>query len=397
MTETIEALVVIEEGADKGLVEATLPAGGRVAPMAFVEGLVEGERAIREEPADLMIVACRGATEGVVELIERSRAERPDWPIVVLSADAPDFFVQVVLEAGADDVVKLPETPERALFAIDKAIARHRGRATAARQDAAPMVCVLGPKGGAGKTVTASNLVVDLAAAGRRAVAVDLDLQFGDLGLSLGLAPERTIYDLATSGGGLDAEKLDAYLVIHESGAKVLLAPTRPDQAAAISIELLREVFTLLRFSHEIVIVDTPPDFTPEVIAAVDVSSHVCMVGSMDSLSLKNTKLGLATLELMDYDPDQITLVLNRADSDVGLTATDVEAVTGRRAEVLVPSARDVPRSLNEGVPIVLGHQRSPVAAALRQLTGIYTPDEAGPSGDHQAPRRRRFRLGRSR
>jgi pilus assembly protein CpaE len=396
MTGTIEALVVIEEGADTGLVEAALPPGGRVAPSAFVEGLAEAERAIGERSSELLIVACGGAAEGVAELIGRARAERPERPIVALAAAAPDYFVQAILEAGADDVVKLPETPERTLFAIDKAIARHRGRAAAARLDAAPMVCVLGPKGGTGKTVTASNLAVGLAGTGRRTVAVDLDLQFGDMGLALGLTPQRTIYDLATSGGALDAEKLDAYLATHDSGARVLLAPIRPDQAAAVSIELLREVFALLRSRHDIVIVDTPPDFTPAVIAAVDASSHVCMVGNMDSLSLKNTKLGLATLDLMDYDPERIVLVLNRADSDVGLTPADVESVTGRRAAVLIPSDRDVPRSLNEGVPILLGSQRSPVAAALRGLTEIYLPNEASANGASPAGRRRLSRLRRS-
>jgi pilus assembly protein CpaE len=390
MTGTIDALVVVEDGADPGLADAAFPPGGSVAPTARVEGLAAGERAVREQPADLTVVVCGGEAGGVAELIRLARAERPERPIVALAADAPDLLVQAVFEAGADDVIRLPETPERILFALEKAIARHRGREAGARAAGAPMVCMLGPKGGTGKTVTASNLLVDLARAGRRAVGVDLDLQFGDLALALGLRPEPTLYDLAVSGGALDAGKLDAYLVTHPSGARALLAPARPDQAAAVSSDLLREVFALLRAHHDVVVVDTPPDFTPEAIAAIDASSHVCMVGNMDSLSLKNTKLGLETLELMDYDPTRITLVLNRADSDVGLTAADVETVTGRGAEVLVPSDRDVPRSLNEGVPIVIGHERSPVAAAMRQLTSIYLPGEARANG-HRFPSRRRL------
>ena len=44
---------------------------------------------------------------------------------------------------------------------------------------------------------------------------VDLDLQFGDVGLALGLKPERTIYDLAVSGGSLDGDKIDSFLAEH--------------------------------------------------------------------------------------------------------------------------------------------------------------------------------------
>jgi pilus assembly protein CpaE len=224
-------------------------------------------------------------------------------------------------------------------------------------------------------------------------VIVDLDLQFGDVGLALGIQPGKTIYDLTQSGGALDAEKLDAYLATHESGVRALLAPVRPDQASAISGEFMREVYGLLRGTHDIVVVDTPPDFTPEVIGAIDVSSHICMVANMDSLSVKNTKLGLDTLELMGVDPQAVTLVLNRADSKVGLTPADVEEIIGRRPDVLVPSDRGVPRSLNEGSPIVLGQPRSAVTAALRELPAFYVPNGTGQNGNG----RRRLRLRRRR
>ena len=104
---------------------------------------------------------------------------------------------------------------------------------------------MLGPKGGSGKTLVSANLGVALAEAGQRVAIVDLDLQFGDVALCLGLAPERTFYDLALAGGTLDAQKLDAYLMTHSSGLRVLLAPTRPDQASAVSVELIRDVYAL--------------------------------------------------------------------------------------------------------------------------------------------------------
>ena len=110
-------------------------------------------------------------------------------------------------------------------------------------------------------------------------------------------------------------------------------------------------MFTALRASADYVIVDTPPGFTPEVIAAIDLSTNVCIVGVLDSLSLKNTKLGLETLELMGYDPGRIALVLNRADTRVGITHEDVEAIIGRSPQVFVPSDRLIPVSVNDGVP----------------------------------------------
>ena len=132
------------------------------------------------------------------------------------------------------------------------------------------MIAVLGPKGGTGKTLTSCNLAVALAEAGSRTVIVDIDLQFGDVGLALGLRPEKTIFDVATAGGTLDADKVDSYLIEHPSGVRALLAPTRPDQAAAITTSFLRQLFEILRTNYEFVIVDTPPAFSPEVITAID-------------------------------------------------------------------------------------------------------------------------------
>jgi pilus assembly protein CpaE len=119
------------------------------------------------------------------------------------------------------------------------------------------------------------------------------------------------------------------------------------------------------------VVVDTAPGFSPEVIASIDSSTHVCMVGTLDSLSLKNTKLGLETLELMGYSPDHIAFVLNRADSRVGISRDDVRTIVGRAPDVLVPSDRQIAVSVNEGRPVV-SSERSEAAKAFERLARLY-------------------------
>jgi pilus assembly protein CpaE len=368
----IRTLVALDEGVDRELVQASLPTGSDIHLVGMVDGLEDSWNTLQETPTDLLVVACGGYSDRALFLIDGAVKQRPERPVVVLGHDAPAGFVRRVFESGADDIVMLPTSPEEVQFAFEKAVARKQGAAVATGAALSPMICVLGPKGGAGKTLVSANLAVSLANAGHKVAVVDLDLQFGDVGLALGLHPDKTIYDLAKSGGSLDADKMEGYLAQHESGARVLLAPTRPDHAGVITTEFLRDVYAVLRASHDYVIVDTPPGFTPEVIAATDSSSHICMVGVLDALSLKNTKLGLETLDLMGYDEDRITLVLNRADSRVGITPDDVRMVMGRKPDVLVPSDRDIPRAVNEGVPIVLLKNRSEAARAFRTLAEGY-------------------------
>jgi pilus assembly protein CpaE len=393
MERAITALVAVEEGVDEHVVRSLLAETKTLELAGVASGLENAWSALAERPTDVVVLACRPESEQALWFLREAAKSYGERPLLVLSPPSANGFVRHAFEAGAEDLVVLhagddPQTIAAQLqFAAEKAVARRSGSPTTA-QSLASLICVLGPKGGIGKTLTSANLGVALAAAGQRVAIVDLDLQFGDVGLSLGLEPQRTIYDLIKSGGSLDAEKVEAYLTPHGSGARVLMAPVRPDQASAVTIEFLRDVYTHLRARHDFIVVDTPPGFTPEVIASIDSSTHIVMVGMLDSLSLKNSKLGLQTLSLMGYDQSRIRLLLNRADTNVGVTPDDVAAVLGRRPDVLVPSNREVVRSINEGSPVVLSRPRSDAARAYRTLASLYI---GGP-----AERKSRLRLRRA-
>ena len=384
MSGAIRTLIAVDEDADRGMVQAALPTtAADIQLVGVVDGLEESWATLQETATDLLVVACAGHSDRVLFLIDGAVKQQSDRPVVLLLTGPANGFVRRAFEAGADDILTLPATPADITFALQKAMARKQGAAVATGIATSPMIVVLGPKGGTGKTVTSANLATSLASGGRKVAIVDLDLQFGDIGLSLGLSPEKTVYDLAKAGGSIDGEKLDGYLASHESGVHVLMAPTRPDHAGMIGTEFLRDVYTALRSTHEFVIVDTPPGFTPEVIASIDSSSHVCVVGTLDSLSLKNTKLGLDTLGLMGYPADRTRIVLNRADSRVGITQDDVVAVLGKVPDVMVPSDREIARSVNEGTPIVLSKERSEAAAAFRQLAAYYDPTSPAARNGH--------------
>jgi pilus assembly protein CpaE len=382
MNQSIRTLIALDEGVDRDSVQSALPVEAHIHIVGVVDGLEESWSTLQETPTDLLVVACNGYSDRTLFLVDGAVKQRPDRPVLVMSSAPSNGFVKRVFEAGADDFLTLPQSPSEVTFAMEKAVARKQGAAAATGVALSPMICILGPKGGTGKTLTSCNLAVSLAETGHRVAIVDLDLQFGDVGLALGLAPDRTIFELAKAGGSMDGEKVDGYLAKHESGVAVLMAPTRPDHAGVITTEFLREVYAALRSTHDYLIVDTPPGFTPEVIASIDSSSHICMVGMLDSLSLKNTKLGLETLELMGYDKDRTRLVLNRADSRVGITREDVVSIVGREPDVMVPSDREVPRSINEGTPIVRAKSKSDAAKAFRHLAQLYVqPDMAKRNG----------------
>jgi pilus assembly protein CpaE len=378
MSDTIRALVAFSDLYDRAAVEAAFAADPTLDVIGYGDELDEGWNTFFEQKSDVVVVACGELDDKTAHLVDRAVKHRPERPVVVATHGSQNGSLRRAFEAGADDVLTYPISPDALRFSLEKVLAKRRGTAQSGIP-VAPLVCILGPKGGTGKTLASTNLAVALARRDLRVVLVDLDLQFGDIGLALGLTPERTVYDLAKAGPPYDHDKLERHLMRHSSGVKVLVGPTRPDHASAVTMDLLRDVYASLRTMCDIVIVDTPPGFTPEVIATIDISTSVCIVGMLDSLSLKNTKLGLETLDLMGYPPENVALVLNRADSRVGITHDDVAAIIARTPDVLVPSDREIPRSVNEGTPIVASRERSEAAKAFQKLADMYTkssPDE---------------------
>ncbi len=388
MSRLPRTLVAVDSGLDVDAVAGSLPEGEAVNVVGVYGDVDEARLKLDQVPFDVLVVASSGHSERTLLLVDAARKLQPERTVLVLSEGSTNGYVRRLLESGADDILMLPQNREQVSFAIKKLLARRdTGGIGSEGPDRGRLIVVLGPKGGTGKTLTATNLAVALADADHRVAIVDLDLQFGDVGLTLGLSPETTMYQLAMSGArNLDLGALDHFLSKHDSGVHALLAPIRPDQASAISTELIRDVFSLLRSTYEFVIVDTPPGFTPEVIASIDMSTDIIMVGMLDSLSLKNTKLGLETLDLMGYEKENLRLLLNRARSRVGISESDVAIVLGSQPDILVPSDREIPRAVNEGVPIVLSAPKSEAAAAFRELASLYTPMPATATAE---PRRR--------
>jgi len=371
----VKALLAVEPGVDVESVQDSLPGDEEFNVVAVVSGAEDALNWLRNGVADLLLVACAGYSDRALLLLDAVARQNPDLNVMVLGHGSPNGFLRRAFEAGADDIVLLPATPDQVRFEVHKLLARKQGAASPILNEHSRLVCVLGPKGGTGKTLTSTNLAVSLAQRGERVALIDLDLQFGDVALCLGLPPERTVYDLAQSPGALDIDKLQDFLAAHSSGVNTLIAPRRPDQASAVGAELLREIYSILRANYDWVVVDTPPGFTAEVITSIDNSTEIVMVGMLDSLSLKNTKLGLETLELMKYDPDRIFLLLNRAHSRVGISQSDVEAVLGRSPDVFIPSDREIPRTVNEGIPIVIARPQSEPSEAFARLANLLAGD----------------------
>ena len=298
--------------------------------------------------------------------------------------------LQRAMRAGLVDVVAIPDGMNELGDVVSRAAARisdaHEDVRTDLRRTDRPgkVIVVFGTKGGSGKSFVATNLAVMLArTAGGQVGLIDADLQFGDTAVMLQLSPEHTIADVVASMDPLEPVLSPAFFFRHEaSGLLVLPAPAEPALADQIAPRDVTRVVTLARSFCSHVIVDTPGYFTDVVLGLLDKADEILLVAGMDVPNIKNVKLGLNTMRLLDIPDSRIRLVLNRTKSKAKMEVGDVEKVLGRTADACIPSDIVVPRSINEGVPAVLSAPKSEVARSIESLAALVrAPDRRRAAG----------------
>jgi len=301
----------------------------------------------------------------------------PDVSVVLIRRQDSGELLRQALRFGVKDVLSSAsdETAVRTAAARALEIARTlRGRLSGGAptdagegRDPGKVVTVFSSKGGCGKTFLSTNLAVALSRGGAEVALVDLDLHFGDVAIMLHLFPSHTIYD-AVQNPSLDAMSLKSFLTHHDAGIWALVAPTEPTVADSINPATVGNVLKLLRSAFDYVVIDTPPAFSEPVLAAFDESDWLVMLATLDVPSIKNLKLTLQTMELLHFPRSRIRVVVNRADSKVGLRMPDVEKLLRSPVDTTIPSSRSVPLSVNKGSPIMLEEPKGPVAEAVRRV-----------------------------
>ena len=308
----------------------------------------------------------------LAQIREHTRA-----PVILLASGESSALLEDALEADVADVLLLPQMTENIVFAIRKA--SHSGRKAQGRPGRrGRIVTVFSPKGGTGKTVIATNTAAAVAKhEGKKALLLDLDLQFGDAAIMLGIEPEKTIYDLVVAPGELDTEKLAGYVTRHVSGLDILPAPLRPEDAELVTEAKLAQLLEVARESYDIIVVDTSPFFHGPMLATLDRTDELLLLCGLYVPTLKNVRLALQTLELLSFPPDRIRVVLNRANSKVGMKPGEVEGALDVKVRFEIPSDRAVPLSVNRGNPAVLAEAKGDFARAIRTMAKTLAPAEA--------------------
>ena len=282
--------------------------------------------------------------------------------------------LQQALRAGARDAVVIggEASLHQSVDRVGELLAGAASRApasTATTRTGEPgrLISVFSTKGGVGKTCVAINVAASMARRSTEAVVlIDGDLQFGDVSVMLGLPPQNTVLDAAAAVQYGDLELVQTLASKDPvTGLLVLPAPLEPMATDALLPGEIVNICAAFQAIAGHVVIDLPSLFSDYVLALIEASDDVLLVGSMDIPSIKNLKIGMQTLNLQAIAGPKLKLVLNHANAKVKLDVKEIERVLGLSANFPVPDDISVPISVNAGRPVVVDEPKSPVSRAL--------------------------------
>ncbi len=332
-------------------------------------------------PIDVMVLSPEVKEPDALGLAEFVGRTAPGTAIVLVRDHTWNGLLPAAMRAGIRDVVDMTQGTDELRDAVERAIvwaASLRQVVGGARSDGQKttrghVVSVFSSKGGSGKTFLTTNLGTAIAElTGEDTAVVDLDVDMGDVFTYFGREPSSSITDLMALGEGASHEDIREVGV--EVAPRVWAFGAPPDPAAeAPAGEAVGKFLRTLRSDFTFVVVDASVDYSDSALVCFDLSDVICLVTALDVVGVKHLSKALDTLLTIGLPRERFRVVLNRADSKVGLDASDVERVMKISVDAMIPSSRLVPTSLNKGRPVVIDEPNSDISASIRHLAVRFT------------------------
>jgi pilus assembly protein CpaE len=227
-----------------------------------------------------------------------------------------------------------------------------------------PVVAVVSPKGGSGKTAVASNLA--LAFAERTpSVLVDLDMYSGDLEWAFGVQPAYRLHDVARRLREDSSTEMAGMFTSRGMNLSLLCSPDSHIAADGVLPTDMATITKRLVEIHRPVVLDTSPGMSDFTLDAIEAASRIVLVTTTDVASVQAARKLLDTMQALRLDTGRVALAVNRATSRTGLNVADVEHRLGYAATLKIPDSKHVAEGLNAGRPIVESHPESQISGDI--------------------------------
>lgn len=314
----------------------------------------DGLKKASSQPADVLLIGTRGRPEHELEFAERMFTVRSDITILLLCPALDNKTLNRAMESGIARVIDIDSGEQNIRTHIITAANRDQNRRTATQKIASydsKVVACYSPKGGVGKTTLAVNLAYALATMNKKIALIDLNLQFGEVGVFLDITKGDTIADMVEEHS-FELSTIKCYLIRHQSGIQVMLSSSSPEYADLIRPEHIDSILSVLRTEFDYVILDMGVTLNDCAIAALETSDTILLVVTEDIAALHDAKRSMKVLEVLNLQ-DKAKLVVNKE----GLSTISVKTIAGlldASPVLVIPfDLKSAMTAVNRGIPML--------------------------------------------
>jgi pilus assembly protein CpaE len=304
--------------------------------------------------------------EELAALLQRPAQERP--PLLVCGPLDELEGMRLAMQAGARDFLPEPVAPDELLAALGRMLMdAQSGQVTDGK-----LIAVMNAKGGSGATMLACNLAHQLSLRGGRTLLLDMDLQFGSVAHCLDVLPAHCHVEVLRQVEELDGVALRGFCshfspTLHVLGGRAGELFLSQD----VRLEQLETLLRLARSTYDWVVVDLPRQIDHLTGVTLEQADQIYIVVQQSLSHLKDgTRLTRILRDDLGVQANRLQVVVNRYNKASPVSLKDIaEALRCTDPQKLPNDYAVVSESQNTGVPLEVHTPRSPVTAALRELS----------------------------
>jgi pilus assembly protein CpaE len=257
------------------------------------------------------------------------------------------------------------------------------------------LTAVINAKGGSGASFIASNVAYILSKETDAKVAlVDLDLQFGAVGLNFDRVPKYTIMDALNATEDLDSVSLEAYMSKYNDNLSLLLpSPSDILLPGEINVSSLKGVLELLQINYSQIVIDLPRLIDPVSSMIMEQADQITLVIQQSLAQFRDGRRLVQILNKdLDIPLDRISIVANRYDPKNSLRIDDLKNLVNHdKVYIIANDFERVANASNLGVPLYESSTNSKIAHDLKELAKILGKVEFEGERKHLLSRFRTF------
>ena len=329
--------------------------------------------------ADVLVLDQSVCGDDLVAVVRRAGAAVPGACIVITAgAGASPRNLGLAIAAGARGFLLKPYSAQDLLALLREASLTERPETASSQRG--QLTAVYGPKGGVGTTTVATNLAVALAQAGGSVALVDLDLQFGDVGVLLNLRGVNSVAELV-GHTSLTKDVIRDTFLEHPTGVRVLLAPDDLTRAEALDPAQVADVLEQLRGMFDHVVCDLWSMYEELTRSVLKMADRAVLVTTPEVPALRDLQRVLVAGRDMRLD-ERALIVVNRAEGKAGFRTAEVAKALGRPISVAIPSdGIGTTEAVNRGLSLLDPRLQSRTARYFRDLArNVTSPETRDPA-----------------